>query len=536
MLLSTDTVLTCAHVVGAPDQPVLVDLVGEPGAEPVPASVDAEGWVPESGDQLSGLGGDLALLRLERPQPPGRATTLRRLSPTWDRPVRMYGFPAGLDQGIYLRGRLAGGIGGDGRVQIFPEEAAEVVRPGFSGAGVTDQQTGQVIGIVVNAYLGQGLRLSFMIPTETVIRHLPWVRQRTEGDSVVDRELVSTSTEPAEEPAFAAWLAGWLSGGDTAPAVDAALVEPADRARNLTLRRALTQADRELSTAGRALVIPGGNPGTVPPVGSLDLAVDVGRGTPTELAERICRRMGVEGAPDRPAVERLATVQVPLTIVVHGVDRARESARLDELLGLLAEQGSRLLLVFHAAPAETRDTAVAALRLRHRIGRLARGLDATAELERRFRDRRRQVSTTDLDDATKALTAISFLRRSLPRLRREASAADRTAARLDAAHDELDDYERQPKSAAALLDTALTGLDALIARRNELRGRLGAAQARARAARGEEDLELARLYAAAHDLLWRSPCDVAAAEAAALRYLVAVTDRRDEPPAGVVTR
>ncbi|WP_165956114.1 S1 family peptidase [Streptomyces hainanensis] len=537
MLLSTDTVLTCAHVVGAADRPVLVDLVGAPGSESVPARVDTAGWVPESGDQLSGLGGDLALLRLDRPQPPGRATMLRRLSPTWDRPVRMYGFPEGLDQGIYLRGRLAGGIGGDGRVQIFPEEAAEVVRPGFSGAGVTDQQTGQVIGIVVNAYLGQGLRLSFMIPTETVIRHLPGVRQRTEGDSVVDRELVSTSTEPAEEPAFAAWLAGWLRGGDDAPAVDAALVEPADRARNLTLRRALTQADRELSTTtGRAPVTPGGNPDTVPPVGSLDLAIDVGRQTPTELAERICRRMGVEGAPDRPAVERLATVALPLTIVVHGVDRAPEPARLDELLGLLGEQGSRLLLVFHTAPAETRDTAVAALRLRHRIGRLSRGLDTTAELKRRFRDRRRQVSTTDLDRATGALTTISFLRRSLSRLRREASAADRTAARLHAAHDELDDYERLPRSAASRLEAALTRLDALVVRRNELRGRLGAAQARARAANGEEDLQLARLYAAAHDLLWRAPCDVAAAETAVLRYLAAVTDRGDEPPAGVVTR
>ena len=532
VLVSPDTVLTCAHVVGTPDRPVLVDLVGVPGAGAVRARVDAGSWVPERGDhgdQGFGPTGDLALLRLERPRPPGHATRLRRLSPSWDRRVRMYGFPEELDQGIYLRGRLAGGTGGDGRVQIFPEEPAEWVRPGFSGAGVTDQLTGQVIGIVVSAYVGQGLRLSFMIPTETVIHHLPEVERWTDGDSVVDRALVSTSEDPLEEPAFATWLADWLRGGPEVPPAEAVLVEPADRARSLTLRRALTRADRELSTTGRATAGPRPEPGTLPPVGSLDLAVDASSQTPAELAERVCRRMGLDGGP-----ERLAVTVLPLTIVVDGVDRAPDPAGLTELLELLAEQGSRLLLVFHAADSETRRTAVAALRLRHRLGPLARCLDETAPLEARLHERYRQVRA-DLRRATDALATAHALRRLVARLRRECSAPGRTAAGLDRLHGELDSYEGEARKAAARIEEAVTRLDALVVRRAELRGRLGAAQARARAVRDGEDLALAHAYAVAHELLWRAPCDVPAAERAVADYILAVTRRPDEPAAGVST-
>ncbi|MFD5319883.1 trypsin-like peptidase domain-containing protein [Streptomyces sp. NPDC127098] len=532
VLVSPDTVLTCAHVVGTPDRPVLVDLVGVPGAGAVRARVDAGSWVPERGDhgdQGFGPTGDLTLLRLERPQPPGRATRLRRLSPSWDRRVGMYGFPEELDQGIYLRGRLAGGTGGDGRVQIFPEEPAEWVRPGFSGAGVTDQLTGQVIGIVVSAYVGQGLRLSFMIPTETVIHHLPEVERWTDGDSVVDRALVSTAgDEPVEDPAFAAWLAGWLRGGAGVPPAEAVLVEPAAPARSLTLRRALTQADRELSTTGRATTGRRPEPDTLPPVGSLDLAVDASRQTPAELAERVCRRMGLDGGP-----ERLAVTVLPLTVVVDGVDRAPDPAGLAELLELLAEQGSRLLLVFHAADSETRRVAVAALRLRHRLGQLARRLEETLPLEARLHERYRQVRA-DIRRATDALTTVHALRRLVSRQRRECSVPDRTAAGLDRLHEELDGYEGEARKAAARIEEAVTRLDALVVRRDELRGRLGAAQARARAVCDGEDLPLAHAYAAAHELLWRAPCDVPAAERAVAAYVLAVTGRPDEP-AGVST-
>ncbi|WP_279571412.1 serine protease [Streptomyces sp. 8K308] len=528
VLLSTDTVLTCAHVLGVPDRPVLVDLVGAPRSETVRARVDAESWVPERGEPR-GLGptGDLALLRLERPQPAGRATRLRRLSPSWDRRVGMYGFPEGLDQGIYLRGRLAGGTGGDGRVQIFPEEPTEVARRGFSGAGVTDQQTGQVIGIVVSTYVGQGLRLSFMIPTETVIHHLPEVERWTDGDSVVDRALVSTSEEPVEELAFATWLATWLRGGAEVAPADAVLVEPADRARTLTLRRALTQADRELSTTGRATTGPRPEPGTLPPVGSLDLAVDASRQIPVELAERVCRRMGLDGGQ-----ERLAATLLPLTVVVDGVDRAPDPAGLTELLELLAERGSRLLLVFHAAAPKTRRAAVAALRLRHRLGLLARRLDEIAPLEAGLHARHRQVRA-DIRRATQALTTVHALGRLVPRLREEGSDPDRTAARLDRLHEELDGYERECRDAKACIEEALTRLGALVDRREELRGRLGAARARARAASGEEDLALAHDYATAHELLWRAPCDVPAAERAVAAYVRAVIGHPDEPTAGV---
>jgi hypothetical protein len=60
--------------------------------------------------------------------------------------------------------------------------------------------------------------------------------------------------------------------------------------------------------------------------------------------------------------------------------------------------------------------------------------------------------------------------------------------------------------------------DGLIARRDELRGRLEAYRAKAAARGRAEDERLAGLFTRAHDLLFTAPCDLRAATRAVHAY------------------
>ena len=61
-----------------------------------------------------------------------------------------------------------------------------------------------------------------------------------------------------------------------------------------------------------------------------------------------------------------------------------------------------------------------------------------------------------------------------------------------------------------------------MAKRDELRGLLGAYKAKAARLGGAEDPGLAQRYDQARDLLWTAPCDLAAAETAVAAYQQAV--------------
>ncbi|NUS17320.1 MAG: trypsin-like peptidase domain-containing protein, partial [Streptomyces sp.] len=358
ILLGPDRVLTAAHVLGR-DEEVVAEFVGA-GGRHVPrvrARVAGDAYRPEERDEDGDPSGDVALLKLDRPRPPGEATTLHRLSAP-GREVQMYGFPADYNGGLWLPATIIGGCGRDGQVQLRPPSPAEGARPGFSGGGVVDLATDRVIGMVLAGPSEPAGGYSFMSPAETVVQHLPEVVEWTRGPAAVDEEL--RSPESGDDGAlldqpFAERLARWLRGdaavrGDgAARQVKISLVPESDVSRAATLRRAIRLADRELRTrvsTGRASL---DAPGTVPAAGGLDLAVQVaGRGTDS-VAERIARRMGLWQKLDLPAAERIAAARVTITLVVVGVDDAADPASLLDLMALLVAGGSRVLLVFRAA-------------------------------------------------------------------------------------------------------------------------------------------------------------------------------------------
>jgi hypothetical protein len=87
---------------------------------------------------------------------------------------------------------------------------------------------------------------------------------------------------------------------------------------------------------------------------------------------------------------------------------------------------------------------------------------------------------------------------------------------------ELDQFERDLAEATAGFRDAERTLTALVSKRDELRGLLGAYRAKAARLGAAEDPGLAERYDRAHGLLWTAPCDLEAAAEAVTGYQQAV--------------
>jgi hypothetical protein len=87
---------------------------------------------------------------------------------------------------------------------------------------------------------------------------------------------------------------------------------------------------------------------------------------------------------------------------------------------------------------------------------------------------------------------------------------------------ELDRFEGELAASGAQARESRRSVAALIARRDELRGLLGAYKAKAARLGAAEDVDLAAHYDQVYDLLWTAPCDLAAAAAAVTGYQQAI--------------
>ncbi|WP_341719397.1 serine protease [Micromonospora sp. FIMYZ51] len=516
-------VLTCAHVVRdagattptgtAPDAPVDVDLIGQPGTPTVSARVVPGCWAPPGDDGR----GDVALLELAVPLSRGPFAPLRRVRP-WGRRVVVCGFPETVEHGLHVRARLAGPAGaGREWVQMDSDTTGPQIIQGFSGAAVVDSATGHVVGMVVSAYDnsdGEQLPvagrapasgLSWMIPVETILRYLPPARAWVSGEPSVDRDFLRLDHASAD-PTIASQLADFFEQRRFANVLILVLGHPGSGTA-AAVRQAAVSSSREF----RPPAGPTGDPddrAALLPVGSIDLAVDVAGKSTREVSQRIADWAGeTDGGTD---VQTFDTA--PQALIINNIDEADDPDKLLSTVVLpMVDQaparGLRLLLTFRNESVPLRITLLAS--------RVA-SLRATEEAARRAY---RKVATL-VADAPPTPSRATELRVLLTTLRAAVAAGgpDSLAADLAAA-------ERVTDRALRKAEAVRQQLVGLAESWSELSGRLDGFLAQAIRHGLAEDPVLSPIYRRAHELLVGGDCDLVAADAAVRRYSEALVDR-----------
>ncbi|MEV6905745.1 serine protease [Amycolatopsis sp. NPDC051071] len=509
-MLDGEHLLTCAHVIEGQDG-VAVDFVALPAVESGFATLVAQA-VPIGDD-----GGDVALLRLRDAEDQVTGASLHRTVLEDNQRVRAFGFPQGSD-GMWSLATVVGD-GGHGleRVQLHRTLDAEPITHGFSGSAVVADKTGHVVGMIATRYATEAARVSWMIPVETMLGYLPDLRRWAEGSPAIDPGFVQYPDPPVIDRLFAREFAGWL-GGHGRSDVWVIITGEDDSAISASLRRAVVLADREQG-AGRSASGP-----TVPPVGSVVLAVDAVGKTAAEVRRRISERLDV--VADSPAGHH----GPGRTVVVYGIDEAAEPEKLvGEVIVPLAQRahelGLRLALAFHkeTSPGVTvvrSSTDVLPAAEDDDEGRLALLEIRLAELTRLEKD--------NLGDAPRFTDAPDFqakarrLKGALTQLRaaEQDGEAEWVKRHLPACERAVARTGERARELRRLLDENL-------ARRAELRARLDAYGEMARNSGFVEDVELDAAYAPAWRMLFEGPCDLAAAADAVEQYANTVRKRID---------
>lgn len=510
-MLDGDHVLTCAHVIEGHDD-VTVDFVALPGAGSGIATILTE--VEPIGDG----GGDIALLRLRETQEQVTGAPLYRTALDDHQPVRAYGFPEGSDTGMWSLATVAGDGGlGMERVQLHRTPDTEPVTRGFSGAAVIAEKTGHVVGMLATRYETEAGLVSWMIPVETMLGYLPDLDRWAQGSPAVDTSFARQSRTSGIDVPFAREFAGWL-GGHGRSDVWVIITGDDDTARAVSLRRAVLLADRERG-AGRTISGP-----TVPPVGSVVLAVDAAGKTADEVRRRIADRLDV--AVDSPAGRHRAG----RTVVIYAIDESAEPDRLVgdvlvPLAGRVNELGLRLVLAFRnetspgvsVVRSSTGVLPVDEDDVEGRLALLETRLAEFAGIEKaNFKDAPRFTHAPEAQGKARRLKG------ALTQLR----AADKDGE-TDWVKRHLPACERAVARAGERARDLRRLLDENLSRRAELRARLDAYGEMARNNGFVEDVELDAAYAPAWRMLYEGPCDLTAAADAVEGYANTVRKRID---------
>ncbi|MFD4631239.1 trypsin-like peptidase domain-containing protein [Streptomyces sp. NPDC058284] len=411
VLFGADRVLTCAHVIRDPATGLRPDRVQVEfpllqGLERTPhrtATVEAGHWVPAFGKAQ----GDLAMLVLDGPAPLPSPVTLHRTLDYRGATVLIDGFPEYQSGGQWLTGVCRGPGGeGDERVQIDLTGAgaeagpARRLRGGFSGAGVREEGTDRILGILAQA--DERGEHGYMIPAATVAKYFRRFAERyvrgphaIPGHRVVSADAARTARPHGLQHTVTRWLNGAQDAWDT----EVLFIAEGDERARQALYVVLNMADREQSPqlAVRPMELASGGDsllsraGIAPQVGSIGLVIDLegaaldDPGRP-ELREALAvLRHELRHAPRGGAVPR----RRPAVAVLHADRSVTEPAAAVRLLGELADAGARLLLVVesstHGFTYALAERLLPAERAAQWLQRIGARVDALAATERNAR-------------------------------------------------------------------------------------------------------------------------------------------------------
>ena len=204
VLISAEQVLTCDHVVdeALTDGRVYLDFpILSPGRK---LAFRVLRRCPVNEFIFPGEPDDLAVLQLmpEESLPDG-AVPARFLNESdeafQDRPVRIFGFPEGSDQGEWIEGELKG-LNASGLVQIDHELTSRTVAPGFSGSAVWTKAEDRVAGVVVGRTERDGRRSAHIIPVRILLKACQpkQNKTRTKSGKTIDERKCDRAKEYAK--------------------------------------------------------------------------------------------------------------------------------------------------------------------------------------------------------------------------------------------------------------------------------------------------------------------------------------------------
>ncbi|MGH3164272.1 MAG: S1 family peptidase, partial [Trebonia sp.] len=185
IMLDGEYIVTCAHVVDpgpeAGESLVRVRFDNREIASPGQARIIPDCFCPADESER----GDVALLRLRDPLPGQPRTLLRG---TWRRgqQVRVLGYPRGVPHGLWAAARIVGPAARPTQLvqlDVLPESPP--IEPGFSGAAVIDDGTGDIVGMIRRCETGGG-GACWMLPVKTIAAIL----------GPVGRYLAAPSSDP----------------------------------------------------------------------------------------------------------------------------------------------------------------------------------------------------------------------------------------------------------------------------------------------------------------------------------------------------
>lgn len=555
MVVGSGCVLTCAQVVqaaagNAPGSTVVIDFVGVPGVPPTTAKLAADGWVAPGANRR----GNVALLDLARPVTQWAGAPLRRMPLGGHRVVHTVGFARSPAAGGWVPARLGGETDPDGEwIRLDAVDPAQRLTWGVSGSPVVDDRTGSVIGMVVSPDGQPHPGRCWMIPVETLVRHLPAVATWVSGASAVDPQFADRLDHRRSDAGVARRVADFFTrkvGRRAQENVLVVITGEVDSPAATALSRAVVLSDPERRPADPAGTGAAADD-TVPPVGSIDLALDVSGMTVAQVSRHIVDRMGISLDESTEPMDVLAD-EGSIAMVFDGIDQAVDpaalmtevfkplAARAEErdirlLLGFRSDSSPSLIMAQSLDPGVVRSSgpdsnpAVPATTVRDRLDLLAARVTSVQAAERATWQLHARVAAR-IADVPAPPSAGAALRQQLSEIRaahqvRDAAAGvaagpggpdpDRVLAKIDACTGAADRALRRA-------ERARQQLEGLLDRRDELRGRLAAYKARAADHGRIEDTALAALYRQAQRLLWHGPCELPAAAEAVERYVHSV--------------
>jgi hypothetical protein len=328
ILITMRHVLTCAHVVGAPDERIWVEFVENPFIEGVEAAVvrGPGSWHPP-GEEERGL--DVALLALRTPRPRARPALLSRDLRSGQE-VAATGYTWTHESGLTLTARVSGAHGR--WVQL--DSVTGTVREGFSGGAVFTLPQGgrpaEVVGMTVgrredDPALPDGERRSrsYMIPLAEIAGEVPLVRRLSRPDAWdvgLGRRLRTWFADPAE------------------PDVKLCHI-PEDSGRDRTLRHELYRAHVHYA---------GGQTDRDEFVEQLAVSIMPGNGRLSVLQQWL-----LHGGPPPAAVTGNRQPKRRVCVAVTALDRDPDPDQLIDLLVRVRRLGFRMLLAFREGSGRT---------------------------------------------------------------------------------------------------------------------------------------------------------------------------------------